>query len=128
MTERRYSVLLVDDEPDFLETVSYWLTSQGYAVTLAKNGAEALDRVVRQKPDVVFLDIMMPRMDGLETLRQIRQSHATLPVVLLTTTEKSPNTLVDFQALGITGLFQKQDNLEAFSRILETALEAVKRG
>ena len=115
-------VLLIDDEPDFLETISYWLTSQGYQVALATTGVEALTHVTRQAPDIIFLDLVMPRMDGLETLKRLRASKVTTPVVLLTATEQSPSELIEFQALGIAGVFQKQASLEAFRHVLESAL------
>ncbi|MBI4340877.1 MAG: response regulator [Candidatus Omnitrophica bacterium] len=119
---RQIRVLLVDDEPDFLETVSYWLTSQGYAVALATSGGEALQRIAQQPPHVIFLDLIMPVMDGLETLQRIRSAGVTTPVVLLATTECPPASLVAFGALGISGVFQKQDSLEVFQQVLESAL------
>ncbi len=117
-------VLLIDDEPDFLETVSYWLTSQGYQVALATTGTDALTHIARQAPDVIFLDIVMPRMDGLATLKRLRASNVMTPVVLLTTTGQNPSELIEFQALGIAGVFQKQASLDVFHQVLESALKS----
>lgn len=115
-------VLLVDDENDFLEAVSFWLVSQGYEVVAARNGLEALERISRGLPDIVFLDMVMPKMDGLETLRRLRASYPTLPVVLILTDSHHPSAFADFHALGISAVFQKQGSLSAFRQILERTL------
>jgi two-component system, OmpR family, alkaline phosphatase synthesis response regulator PhoP len=66
------SILLVDDEPDILEILSYNLSKEGYTISTASNGTEALREIKRQTPDLVILDYMMPQMDGIETAKQIR--------------------------------------------------------
>jgi len=65
-------VLVVDDEPDILEIISYNLIKEGYEILTAKNGIEALDKIDFFKPDVVILDIMMPRMSGVEVCKIVR--------------------------------------------------------
>ena len=65
-------VLIVDDEPDILEIISYNLIKEGYEIQTAKNGIEALDFSAAFKPDLVILDIMMPRMNGVEVCRILR--------------------------------------------------------
>ncbi|MFH1202445.1 MAG: response regulator [Candidatus Omnitrophota bacterium] len=77
-------VLLVDDEGDFLATMEFWLKSQGYKVETVSSGMEAIRFLKGKTPNVVFLDIMMPQMDGIETLRQIRAFNKDLPVVMIT--------------------------------------------
>lgn len=115
-------VLLVDDENDFLEAVSFWLVSQSYEVVAARNGLEAMERISHAVPDIVFLDMIMPKMDGLETLRRLRVNYPTLPVVLIVTDSHPPSALADFHALGISAVFQKQGSLSAFRQILERTL------
>jgi two-component system alkaline phosphatase synthesis response regulator PhoP len=66
-------ILLVDDEPDILEFLSYNLTKEGYLVVKANNGNEALKIAKIELPDLVILDVMMPEMDGMETCRQLRE-------------------------------------------------------
>jgi len=65
-------VLIVDDEPDILEIISYNLIKEGYEILTAKNGMEALDKVASYKPDLVILDIMMPKMSGVEVCKILR--------------------------------------------------------
>lgn len=70
-------ILLVDDEPYILRSLSYLLTREGYAVATASNGEEGLTRLRETRPRLVFLDIMMPRMNGYEVCEQIKQDQAT---------------------------------------------------
>ena len=69
-------ILLVDDEPYILRSLGYLLTREGYTVDTASNGEEALARVRALRPPLVFLDIMMPRMNGYEVCAQIKQDPA----------------------------------------------------
>ncbi|HTN21122.1 MAG TPA: response regulator transcription factor [Pelobium sp.] len=65
-------ILIVDDEPDILELIEYNLKKEGYAVFTASNGKEAVQEARKCLPDLVILDIMMPKMDGIETCRVLR--------------------------------------------------------
>lgn len=66
-------ILLVDDEPDILEIISYNLTSEGYQVITAENGIEAIELARQTKPHLIILDVMMPEMDGIEACERIRK-------------------------------------------------------
>jgi phosphate regulon transcriptional regulator PhoB len=79
-------VLIVEDEPDIRELVVHHLKREGYQVSAASSGEEALRQVQAAPPDLVLLDLMMPAMDGLEVCRRLRQDPATvsLPIVMLT--------------------------------------------
>jgi two-component system alkaline phosphatase synthesis response regulator PhoP len=74
MTNENQTILLVDDEPDILEFVSYNLTKEGYTVFTSSNGKEAIDIALKEKPDLIILDVMMPDLDGIETCRVIRET------------------------------------------------------
>ncbi len=65
-------VLIADDEPDIIEIISYNLNKEGYEVSSAKNGLEALDKTISYKPDLLILDIMMPKMNGIEVCKIVR--------------------------------------------------------
>lgn len=72
MDNERYRILIVDDETDILEFLSYNLKREGYAVSIAQDGRTALDVFQKQKPHLILLDVMMPGMDGIETCEKIR--------------------------------------------------------
>jgi len=74
MNEAEIKILLVDDEPDILEIVSYNLTAEGYKVYTANNGVEALEKAKKKKPHLIILDVMMPEMDGIEACEAIRNT------------------------------------------------------
>lgn len=77
-------ILLVDDEESILSTLKMFLELSGFQVNTAGNGVEALDQVAQHRPDLIVLDVLMPRLDGRETLRQLRQRGDWTPVILLT--------------------------------------------
>lgn len=66
-------ILLVDDEPDIIEIIRYNLNAEGYKVTTAENGIQALKAAKKHKPHLIMLDVMMPEMDGMETCIQMRK-------------------------------------------------------
>ncbi|MCG2462815.1 response regulator transcription factor [Flavobacteriaceae bacterium F89] len=74
MKKKDIRILLVDDEPDILEIVSYNLSSEGYDVFTAKNGVEGVARAKKKKPHLIILDVMMPEMDGIEACEVIRNT------------------------------------------------------
>jgi len=67
-------ILLVDDEPDILEIVSYNLSSEGYQVYTAKNGVEGVEKAKKKHPHLIILDVMMPEMDGIEACEIMRST------------------------------------------------------
>ena len=74
MKTKDIRILLVDDEPDILEIVSYNLTSEGYEVFTAKNGAEGAAKAKKKQPHLIILDVMMPEMDGIEACEILRNT------------------------------------------------------
>lgn len=77
-------ILLVDDEADFQELMGVRIRSWGYDLIEAANGKEAIDAVMSKNPDIVILDYMMPDMDGVATLKEIRKIEKDLPVIMFT--------------------------------------------
>ncbi|WP_026898484.1 response regulator transcription factor [Daejeonella oryzae] len=72
MSIAKHKILIVDDEPDILELIEYNLNKEGYQVYTATNGQEAVSEAKRVLPDLIILDIMMPKMDGIEACRILR--------------------------------------------------------
>lgn len=85
-------VLVVDDEPRMVEFIRMNLELEGYRVSTAGNGREALKRLREDLPDLVLLDVMMPEMDGFETLREIRHVSA-VPVIMVTVRGDEPDLI-----------------------------------
>jgi len=77
-----HKILLVDDEQDILEFLSYNLKKEGYIVFLANNGKEAVTVAKKENPDLIILDVMMPDMDGIETCREIREIPSLKNVII----------------------------------------------
>jgi two-component system alkaline phosphatase synthesis response regulator PhoP len=78
-------IMVVDDEPDILAMVEMILSRKGYETVLAEGGEEALELIKQRKPDLILLDLMMPRMDGTEFLRIIRSDEnlRDIPVIVV---------------------------------------------
>ncbi len=74
MKKKDIKILLVDDEPDILEIVSYNLSSEGYQVYTAENGVEGVAKAKKKTPHLIILDVMMPEMDGIEACEVIRKT------------------------------------------------------
>ncbi|AVI50890.1 DNA-binding response regulator [Pukyongia salina] len=72
MKKRDTRILLVDDEPDILEIIGYNLSSEGYQISTAENGVEAIAKAKKHRPHLIVLDVMMPEMDGIEACEKIR--------------------------------------------------------
>lgn len=73
MPKSERKILIVDDDEDILDLLNYNLTKEGYKVIMANDGIEAVEAAKKQLPEMIIMDIMMPRMDGVEACRQIRQ-------------------------------------------------------
>jgi len=86
-------ILIVDDDPAFLRLVEQVLTQKGYEVLKAGSGQEALRILFAQKPDLVLLDVVMPKMDGWETCRRIRDI-SDIPIIILTGKRKAEEDVV----------------------------------
>ena len=89
MNQSDFKILLVDDEPDILEFLSYNIRREGYVVFVANNGKEAIEIARREMPHLIVLDVMMPDMDGIETCREIREISGLKNVMVAFLTARS---------------------------------------
>ena len=85
-------ILVADDEPNIVISLEYLFKREGYTVLVARDGQEALDRITREKPDLVLLDVMMPIKTGLEVLQAVRASDELRPTKILMLTAKGRDT------------------------------------
>ncbi len=79
-------ILIVDDEPDMRELLTMYLTGRGFLVNEAGDGVDGLESVKKARPDLVILDVMMPRMDGFQLLKVLKSDpeYSKMPVIMLT--------------------------------------------
>ncbi len=85
----KQKILLVDDEKDILELISFNLEKEGYEVVTAKNGREAVEKAKQYSPDLILMDVMMPEMDGMEACRLIREDESLRNVLIAFLTARS---------------------------------------
>ena len=93
-------ILLVDDEEDILEFLSYNLKKEGFGIVTANNGISALKKLEKSKPDLIILDVMMPEMDGIEVCEKIRekQRYDDILILFLTARSEDYSELAGFSA------------------------------
>ncbi|HAM96108.1 TPA: response regulator [Candidatus Azambacteria bacterium] len=91
MTDQQKAVLLIEDEPTLQKTISEILIQEGYKMLNALDGEIGLQMALREKPDLILLDLILPKIDGFEVLENIRKNEATknIPVIVLTNLENA---------------------------------------
>ena len=84
--EDKRTILIVDDERDLVETIQYNLEQEGYACDVAYDGEQALEEVKRKRPDLILLDLSLPKLDGVEVCRRLKEDDAykDIPVLIFT--------------------------------------------
>ncbi|MFC1677322.1 PleD family two-component system response regulator [Planctomycetota bacterium] len=105
---RRISVLVIEDEKNILDILQYNLESDGFEVILAEDGRSGLELARKKKPDVILLDWMMPEMDGLEVLGELKGNVQTKNILVFMLSAKKRSCHVDAAILGgVDGYFAK---------------------
>ena len=124
----RKRLLVVDDEPNLLRAVAASLRAEGYEVTTARNGREALLRVAESLPDLVVSDIRMPGMDGYQLARQLRASARTalVPVVFLTAKDELADRVEGFRS-GVDAYVTKPFEPDELLAVIAGILSRVER-
>jgi len=122
MEPKDIRILLVDDEDGFRRPMEFWLKAKGYQVTGVNSGAAALTEIERERPMIVYLDMKMPGMNGIETLAKIRAKDKTLPVIMITA-YGTPKDMKSAEALGVSGFFQKDEDFASAAKLIVIALE-----
>ena len=109
-------ILVVDDDTNICELLRLYLTKEGYQVTTANDGEEGLDKFNQVKPDMVLLDVMMPKMDGLEVCRRIRKLGNT-PVMMLTAKGETFDKVLGLELGADDYMVKPFDTKEVVARI-----------
>jgi len=118
----KLNLLLVDDETEFVATLAERLELRGMTVRTASDGEAALPMVEDDPPDIIVLDLMMPGIGGMETLKRIKASHGDIPVILLTG-RGSTKEGIEGMRLGAFDYMMKPINLDQLLQKLEEAAQ-----
>jgi len=116
-------ILVVDDDPEVRMATRDFLSSKGYEVVAAEGGREALRLIDDSPPDVVLLDVAMPDMDGMETLRRIVAAHPAMPVIMVTANADIEITSKVLQ-LGAADYVPKPFDLDYLDQAISIQLSA----
>jgi DNA-binding response OmpR family regulator len=116
-------ILVVDDEPEVRQMMEHFLTERGYEVRIAENGRLGLLAVDAFAPDVVLLDMHMPEMDGLETLKHLAARAPSLPVIMITVNDDVETTARLLQ-MGAADYVPKPFNLDYLEQAINIQLSA----
>ncbi|MFH0772276.1 MAG: response regulator [Candidatus Omnitrophota bacterium] len=122
----RLKILLVDDEMDFLETMGAIIEGWGYGLITAANGKEAIDAVMAKKADIVVLDYMMPEMDGIAVLKEIRKIDKELSVIMFTA-HPDIKAIKGTEKLGVSAFIPKLSVYSDTKSALKAALYMVEK-
>ena len=120
MSTTAATILLVDDEESIQKLLTYPLERDGYRVVQARDGEEALQRFEEEPIDLVVLDIMLPRLDGLEVCKRLRAT-STVPIIMLTARDDELDKVVGLE-LGADDYITKPFSLREFSSRIRAAL------
>ena len=116
---KTYRILVVDDEKSIRRFLNFGLRGQGYKVSLAASGTEAVEKVAEEKPDLIILDLGLPDMDGTKVIRQIRRVSA-MPIIVLSVRSDEPAKVEAFD-LGADDYLTKPFGMEELNARIRTA-------
>ncbi len=128
-------ILVVDDDPDIVDALTMILESQGYRVVTASNGIEGLANLKAEKPDLVILDLLMPKMDGFTVFRKLQEpeweDYRNTPVLILTSVREDASRrryeLETGKELGVNDFLEKPFLPDLLLARVEKTLESQKR-
>jgi len=122
---RAPKIIVCDDEPHICKLISEHLTDVGYKVRVAKDGQECLSEVADDMPDAIILDLKMPRMNGIEVIRELRRMNASVPILVLSGFHDLGHE-VEVKELSLGVFTGKPFRLSEVTELLESALLEAK--
>jgi len=123
---KEIKILVVDDEADFRQLMTVWLESKSYSVITASNGKDAIQLVKKESPNIIFLDLRMPIMDGNETVKKIRRFNKNIPIIIISA-YVGDLKIKEIKASDISGIFYKNEDFEKGLALLECVLRMNKK-
>jgi len=121
-----FKVLLVDDEKDFLKIMGERIKSWGYEVIEASDGKQGVEAVKNKKPDIIVLDYMMPVMDGVATLNEIRKIDKNIAVIMFTAHPEA-KAIEGARKLGVAAFIPKLSAYADTQEALKVAIQMTKK-
>ena len=118
----KIKILLVDDEEDFVKTISQRMKRRGQESDIALNGEQALSRIEQEVPDVVLLDLKMPGIDGMEVLRRIKKAYPEVQVIIMTG-HGSEKIETEARTLGAFEYLQKPTKIDTIMNKIKLAFK-----
>ena len=118
----KIKILLVDDEEDFVKTISQRMQRRGQESDIALNGEQALSRIEQEVPDVVLLDLKMPGIDGMEVLRRIKKAYPEVQVIIMTG-HGSEKIETEARTLGAFEYLQKPTKIDTIMEKIKLAFK-----
>ena len=120
LLNKKKKILLIDDEAEIVSSVSEMLVESGYEVTGATSGSEGLKKAIQDHPDLIFLDIIMPKMDGYEVLRKLKRDADVwdIPVIMVTAKGETASILQTLD-LNATDYIIKPFNINDLLRAID---------
>lgn len=117
------TILVVDDEKDMVKLVDNYLSKDGYLVIGAKNGHEGIDLAVKQHPDLILLDIMLPKIDGWDVCKRLKSTSETahIPIIMLTAKAQESDKILGLE-IGADDYITKPFNLRELAARVKTVL------
>lgn len=123
----REKILIVEDEPDIVKMLDYNLKKEGFRITSASDGREALRRVERDRPDIIILDLMLPEIDGLEVCKLLKQAPGTanIPIIMLTAKAQETDKIVGLE-LGADDYITKPFSIRELTARVKAVLRRAR--
>ncbi len=122
-----HKVLIADDEPNILISLEYLMKREGYAVTVARDGQEALDAILRERPHLVLLDVMMPKKTGFDVCQEVRATESVKDTLIVMLTAKGRDTdVAKGMAMGATAYMTKPFSTKEMAQKVRELLERIR--
>ncbi len=117
------NILIIDDDPDILDSIQVILEKNGYATTTAKSGKDGIEAAVKSKPDLILCDMMMETIDsGARAAQEIKKSVPGIPILLMSSIGSATASNVEIDKLGFNGFLQKPVEPDGLVTIVKNAL------
>lgn len=123
--EEKIKVLLVDDEVDFINMMQYWLKGKDFDADVLYSGENVVNTVKENNYNIIFLDLRLPGVEGIDILKQIRDFDKKLPVIIFSAFGTA-DILKEATKLGISGFFAKEKGFDEAARLIHTAIRIHK--